>query len=204
MHSDPASMSIASDPLHCFAGRWERLPRHYRPQRVPLLSLRPRAMAARLRAYRGSKHLTSSHSMPLWQHSHNRDRPTHETVWYVQASTPPSSWYLSPEVFELEKLAIFHRNWLVSLSPISYSHAGACACTRMYTHKHLKGLLFCLHCMLLAPQLCLSILDLRRWWAMQARHPSLESTSQAPLPTSTMWWCGAMTTSCALSTMCVA
>ena len=37
----------------------------------------------------------------------------------TQASTPPSSWYLSPEVFELEKLAIFHRNWLVSLSPVS-------------------------------------------------------------------------------------
>ena len=37
----------------------------------------------------------------------------------AQASTPPSSWYLSPEVFELEKLAIFHRNWLVSLPPVS-------------------------------------------------------------------------------------
>jgi hypothetical protein len=31
----------------------------------------------------------------------------------MQASTPPSSWYLSPEVAELEKLAIFNRNWLV-------------------------------------------------------------------------------------------
>ncbi|CAL8471392.1 g10934 [Coccomyxa elongata] len=27
------------------------------------------------------------------------------------ASTPPSSWYLSPQVAELEKVAIFHNNW---------------------------------------------------------------------------------------------
>ncbi len=38
-----------------------------------------------------------------------------EILAFLQASTPPSSWYLSPEVAELEKLAIFHRNWLVSL-----------------------------------------------------------------------------------------
>ena len=39
-----------------------------------------------------------------------------ESLNYLQASTPPSSWYLSPDVAELEKLAIFHRNWLASLS----------------------------------------------------------------------------------------
>ena len=31
----------------------------------------------------------------------------------VQASTPPSSWYMSPQVAELEKHAIFHNNWQV-------------------------------------------------------------------------------------------
>ena len=56
---------------------------------------------------------------PVWQYFHVMVWPTHETVRYAQASTPPSSWYLSPEVFELEKLAIFHRNWLVSLTPVS-------------------------------------------------------------------------------------
>ena len=48
------------------------------------------------------------------QGSHNR--------CIMQASTPPSSWYLSPEVAELEKLAIFHRNWLV-WSPSPYLHS---------------------------------------------------------------------------------
>jgi hypothetical protein len=33
----------------------------------------------------------------------------------LQASTPPSSWYLSPQVADLEKIAIFHNNWLVSV-----------------------------------------------------------------------------------------
>ena len=60
-----------------------------------------------------------------------------------------------------------------------------------------------LQCMLLALQLYLIVLNLCRWWAMQARHPKLENTLPAPLPTSTMWWCEAMTTSCALSTMYV-
>ncbi len=32
----------------------------------------------------------------------------------VQANTPPSSWYLSPQVAELEKVAIFQNNWQVS------------------------------------------------------------------------------------------
>ena len=40
----------------------------------------------------------------------------------LQASTPPSSWYLSPEVAELEKLAIFHRNWLVRLTHSPSTH----------------------------------------------------------------------------------
>ncbi len=37
----------------------------------------------------------------------------------LQASTPPSSWYLSPQVAELEKVAIFHNNWQVGLHALS-------------------------------------------------------------------------------------
>ena len=57
-------------------------------------------------------------SMAAFAHHGLNYMCTHENMRYVQASTPPSSWYLSPEVFELEKLAIFHRNWLVSLTPV--------------------------------------------------------------------------------------
>ncbi len=37
----------------------------------------------------------------------------------LQANTPPSSWYLSPQVAELEKVAIFHNNWQVGLHALS-------------------------------------------------------------------------------------
>ena len=43
----------------------------------------------------------------------------------VQAATPPSSWYHSPDVWELEKEAIFSRQWSVRAQTLLTCAAGA-------------------------------------------------------------------------------
>ena len=87
-----------------------------RPQTLfqgPLCSVRPRALADSQPARRGGAELSRSavQDLPLQHHPTSGLRT--ETGW-VQSTTPPSSWYNSPDVWEYQKQAIFGRQWTVS------------------------------------------------------------------------------------------